>query len=316
MWKQVETHLVGTFPRSEKLVAATRAAVRGNLAQSEVDRILDADAQSLILLQQRSGIGIFTDGQLNWQDLFRPFSQIFKGIEVGGLARWFDNNTFYRKPLITDKVRFTGDGLKQYFRVELLPETSLKAAILPGPLTFALLAENKAYQSLENLVDDLAHSMKEVVGALRKMGYEYFQFSEPSICSRNRTKNEFDVAQHAFETCANGNTAIQTYFGDASHVIDRLLEFPVESIGVDLYSTPVEPLADHDFDKILGCGCIDGRNSLLESPSELKDIVLGIRNSVEPAGIHLTPNCDLEFLPHPVAEKKVALLGEIGKLVV
>jgi len=84
---------------------------------------------------------------------------------------------------------------------------------------------------------------------------------------------------------------------------------------VDFYSTPFESLKGHDFDKGLACGCIDGRNSLLESPTQLKEIILKVREDLEPRAVYLTPSCDLEFLPFPVAEKKVRLLQDAGRLV-
>jgi len=310
----VEAHLTGVYPRSEKLVAATRAAVRGNLPQRQVDSILEDDIKSLILLEEQSSLDSTVDGQLNWQDLFRPFSEIFSGIQAATLTRWFDNNTFYRKPTINEKVAFTGNALRQYFRADLLPKGRRKKAILPGPLTLALLAENRAYQSVADLVDDIAKSIKATVKTLEGLGYDQFQFNEPSISSPDRTKSELEWAKAAYGTCAQGKGLLQTYFGDVSHVIGTLLDFPVEAIGVDFYSTPVETLEGYEFNKTLGCGCIDGRNSLLESPEQLKAIILNARDHLEPRGIYLTPNCDLEFLPQSIAEKKVHLLSETRRL--
>ena len=310
----VEAHLTGVFPRSEKLIAATRAAVRGNLPQSKVNAAFQEDANSLIHLQNEFALNAFVDGQLNWQDLFRPFTQILTGIEPGGLTRWFDNNTFYRKPIITKKIVFTDHDLEKYFRVDLLPKHSHKKAILPGPFTFAHLSDNRAYQSLPDLVADIAHSLKAVVQALKRLGYDYFQFSEPCMCTPNRTISDLETAKRAFETCAEGKSFIQTYFGDASRAVETLLDCPVDAIGVDFYSTTLESLKGHHFDKSLGCGCIDGRNSLLESPGELKEIIAKVRDDLEPTDLYLTPNCDLEFLPRDVAEKKVRLLSETRRL--
>lgn len=310
----METQLTGIYPRSEKLVAATRAAVRGDLAQSEVDKILEDDTKALILLEAQSSLNPLVDGQLNWQDLFRPFSEIFGGIQATTLTRWFDNNTFYRRPMINEKVTFRGDVLHQYFRADLLPQGKRKKAILPGPLTFALMSENKAYQSLTDLVSDIAKALKATVRALEELGYDRFQFDEPSIASQNRTKSELEAAKQAYETCAQGKGQLQTYFSDASHVIDTLLDFPVDAIGIDLYATPLETLKGHDFNKTLGCGCVDGRNSLLESPAQLKAIIREAQDQLQPRDINLTPNCDFEFLPQSVAEKKVRLLGETRRL--
>ena len=315
----VEVHLSGVFPRSEKLIDATRAAVRGNLPQAEVDMVLRQDIDSLVGLQEESDLDTLVDGQLNWQDSFRPFNELLTGIDLGSLTRWFDNNTFYRKPIIVEKVSLKSNGLQQYFRSDLLPKVSHKKAILPGPFTFAHLSENRAYSSFSDLVNDLARALQRLVAALQERGYEYFQFNEPSICAPGRTQHELEIAKHAYETCARGirgKSIIQTYFGDASQVIETLLDFPVDSIGIDFYATSVDSLKEYDFNKILGCGCVDGRNSLLESPKELKAFVSRATESLEPLDIYLTPNCDLEFLPEIVAEKKVRLLGETKRLVI
>jgi 5-methyltetrahydropteroyltriglutamate--homocysteine methyltransferase len=308
----VEAELTGVFPRSEKLVEATRAATRGKMIQSEVDTILAADVKSLVELQRNTALDVFIDGQLNWQDLFRPFSEIFTGIHPGALTRWFDNNTFYRKPIVADNIAFRGSGIGEFFRHDLLPTTARKA-ILPGPFTFAILSENSAYQSLADLTDDLAHALRETVANLQKAGYTAFQFNEPVLVGNAATKRDLEVAKHAFEVCAKGvtgQTTLQTYFGDAGPIIDELLDYPVDCIGLDFYATSISSLTAHDFNKQLGCGCIDGRNSLLETPGDLSKFVAEIGKRLNPKTVHLNPNCDLDFLPETVAEKKVRLLGE------
>ena len=66
-------------------------------------------------------------------------------------------------------------------------------------------------------------------------------------------------------------TRLQTYFGDAGPVMDYLLSYSVDCVGVDFYATSMDALREYSFSKELGCGCIDGRNSLLESPEDLRD---------------------------------------------
>ena len=305
----VEAHLAGVFPRSENLVTATRATVRGALPQSDVDKTLQEDVKSLITLQGQAGLDSLVDGQLNWQDLFRPFTQLLSGIEVGGLSRWFDNNTFYRKPTISGKVAFKGGDVKRYFRADLLPKDGHKKAILPGPFTFASMSDNRAYTSLSDLVDDLAHSLKAVARELQGLGYDYFQYDEPYVCAASLSLSDLQLAKRGLETCAVGKSLVQTYFGDVGPAIDILLDCPIDAIGVDFYSTPLDSLKGHGFDKVLACGCIDGRNSLLESPAQLRDIIQKVREEVEPPNIYLMPNCALEFLPLSVAERKVGVLG-------
>lgn len=311
-------HLTGAFPRSEQLIEATRAAARGKISQAEVDTSLYDDIKAFAELQKTASLDSFVDGQLNWQDLFRPFSEVFTGIQLGGLTRWFDNNTFYKKPVIVDKVTFTGADLGRFFHHDLLPAQASKKAILPGPFTYAVMAHNSAYSSLADLVDDLAHALRRTVGELEKLGYVDFQFNEPALCANGRTKEDLKVAKRAFEACAKGvggKTTLQTYFGDAGPVIDYLLDYPVDCIGLDFYATSIDSLTQHDFNKEVGCGCIDGRNSLLETTDDLWKFIAKVQKALEPKSIHLCPNCDLDFLPQAVAEKKVQLLSETRKLV-
>jgi len=314
----VKSYLTGSFPRSEQLIEATRAAIRGKISRSAVEEAFISDVAKLIQLQTQAGLDFVVDGQLNWQDLFRPFSELFTGIQLGSLARWFDNNTFYRKPVVVDRVRFVGTTLERYFRHGLLPPNCAKKAILPGPYTFAAMSQNIAYQSIADLVDDIAHSLRETVTQLRESGYCYFQFNEPYICFGKTTEYELNMLKNALETCTKGigeRTALQIYFGDPSSFLDAILDYPIDCVGLDFYAMPADSLSEHDFTKELGCGCIDGRNSPLESPDDLKKLVAKIEEDVDPESIFLCPNCDLEFLPHTIAEKKVRILSEASRVI-
>jgi len=313
----VDAHLTGIFPRSEELIQITRLAARGKASQSEVDKIIYRDIKSLVELQKSAGLRYVTDGQLNWQDLFRPFSTLFTGIQPGSLTRWFDNNTFYRKPIVTERPRFRGSNTAQYFRKDLLPTSVAKKAILPGPFTFTFMSENKTKSPMADLVDDIAHALKDLISDLSKMGYEFFQLNEPLLSYSNLKKDDLQMAANAIDTCAKGvagKKCLQTYFGDASDVAAALLDFAVDFIGLDLYATPIEPLLQLDFTRGLGCGCVDGRNSLLESPEDLSKLITRIRDELEPKDLFICPNCDLEYLPYPVAEKKVQVLSSAKRM--
>ena len=215
-------------------------------------------------------------------------------------------------------MRSAGSNLERYFRHSLLPKEAVKKAVLPGPFTFAVMSHNAAYGSFSDLVNSIAVALKDVVSELGRVGYSVFQFNEPALVFRGSTKEELKIAQSAFETCArgaNGKTVVQTYFGDAGPIMADLLEFPVDCIGLDFYSTSIDSVARYDFDKELGCGCVDGRNSLLESTEEIRNLIGRVSDQVSPKGLSIGPNCDLDFLPHPVAVRKARLLSEAKKAV-
>jgi 5-methyltetrahydropteroyltriglutamate--homocysteine methyltransferase len=312
----VEVHLSGVFPRSESLVEITRAADRGRATDADVQAALDRDCQALLRLQTQVGLDYVTDGQLNWQDIFRPLTELFTGIQLGSLTRWFDNNTFYRKLIIVEKVKSHGSSVDHFFRHELFLDIQRRKAIVPGPLTFALLSENKAYGNVADLIDDFSHALSNVITTLRTAGYALIQFNEPAISNNKRTNEVLQYAEQSYETCAKSagaKTALHVYFSDPEPVLDAVLDLPVDAVGIDFYATSLESIAKHTFNKELDCGCIDGRNSLLESPEDLSKFVQRVEQKVEPKRITVTPNCDLDFLPYPIAEKKTRLLADVKK---
>ena len=308
-----EVHLTGNFPRPEQLIDVSRQSDRGRATEHELQENLTSSTRAVIGLQISNGLDVLVDGQLSWQDLFRPFSKLLNGIETGTLTRWFDNNTFYRVPIVKDKVWRSEAAVSEYYRHDLMPTSRPYKAIMPGPYTFAKLSENTAYASFADLVDDLAHSLCNISRELIDNGCKFLQFNEPSLCTA--TAGELEIAKRGFEVLAKNSTKImlQTYFDSVSRIVDKLLDFPVDCIGVDLYANDISIISKYSFSRELSCGCIDGRNSLIEPAEQLVELMTKVRETVDSRHLYVGPNCDLEFLPYPVAEKKVRLLGDLRR---
>jgi len=306
-------HLTGNFPRPDELIDVSRQLDRGRTDEKEFEENLTSSARKVITLQMTNGLDKLVDGQLSWQDIFRPFSELLDGVKAGTLRRWFDNNTFYRVPIVYDRVRRNEAPITKYYRHDLIPNRERRKAILPGPHTFAKLSENTAYASFADLVDDLAHSLADVSRELIEDGYTFLQFNEPSLC--RATSQELEIAKSGFELLARNHAKIMihTYFDTVSHIIEDLLDFPVDCIGIDLYANDINAFDQYSFSHELSCGCVDGRNSLIEPVDQIVELITKVRDAIEPSQLYVGPNCDLEFLPYTVAEKKVRLLGDVRR---
>jgi len=137
-------HLTGIFPRSEELITATRALERGRADKSAVDRLFEEEAQRLVALQVEHGLDYVTDGLLRWQDLLRPLADELPGVHAGPVTRWFDNNSFYRRPVIEAPLEPVSGAALRWTSVRALEGRPWKA-ILPSPWAFAALSEDRAY---------------------------------------------------------------------------------------------------------------------------------------------------------------------------
>ena len=87
---------------------------------------------------------------------------------------------------------------------------------------------------------------------------------------------------------------------------------PVAAVGIDFVETDVEAVGT-GWRVGIQAGCLDGRNSLVESTESITELVRRLRKEAAPPTITVTSNCDLEFLPESVARRKVEALGEAAR---
>jgi 5-methyltetrahydropteroyltriglutamate--homocysteine methyltransferase len=229
----------------------------------------------------------------------------------GGIVRWFDNNSFFRHPVITGPLRPTGKAVLSVTNLPALAGVKWKA-VLPAPYALAALSENTSGRTFAQVLDDAAGVLRAEAQALAAAGCAYIQFTDPVLVTR-APREDVPRARAALATVTAGlrvRTALHTLFGDAAAILAELLAFPVDEIGLDLYATSLNGGAISAAGKTLLVGALDGRNSLVEEVDGLVEQVHRVRDRLKPADVALVPNCDLEFLPWECAELKVRRLGE------
>jgi 5-methyltetrahydropteroyltriglutamate--homocysteine methyltransferase len=305
----------GIYPRSEDLVAATRGLERARASQHEVDQRIDADLADFVRTQRDAGLDCFSDGLLRWQDIFRPLVGVWKGVDAHTLVRWFDNNSFFRAPEITERPSVESNLPAVFDSGTLVPEPRL--ATLPSPYLFSRAADTQ--RNRNDLMRELArYVLRPVVEGLAERGYRVVHLQEPWLTFFGIEPGDWAGFEEALQellqaTAANQMTLVlHTYFGNALPVADRLRRMPVDAVGVDLVGT------DHDalkgtWETGLLLGCLDGRSSTVEPLDGSVRLVRQIADALEPSAVYLSSNCELEFLPREVAKRKVLRLGEIAR---
>ncbi|MCS7136214.1 MAG: hypothetical protein NZ931_03935 [Aigarchaeota archaeon] len=306
-------HLVGPQPRSEELMKAYRDYTKGRLAKQALDELIRKEVEENVRIQLENGFALIIDGMLNWHDLLRPFAERLGGIEVGGLARWFDNNVFYKQPVIIGKVERTGPVLENMLFYDLVPSKRLKV-IVPDPYTFSRLSVNKSYRRFEDLVYDVAEAIAEEIRSLPAV---HVQLTAPSLVYEKLPRDEMELAMNAVDIIRRrygGMLSIHTCFGRIGNAMPELLDFPVDMIGVDMTVTPFKDLKDYDFTKILGIGYVDARNTILETPEEIVTFVMKVLSETSAKQVYVSPSSGLEFLPNAIASLKIKNIGDALKL--
>src|SRR5579862_206967 len=194
MTYSVDSTLTGIHSRSEETVRVSREFDRSRTTKENLETTFETDAKNLVKLQLESGITRISDGQLLWQDFIRPFSERLAGLRGGAdLSRWFDTNSFYRKPSVVKKVKLPEDRsfLQDYeviTALNLAKEAKVKRKLsIPGPYTLTNLVQDDHYKSRDDLIEDFARVLRKLVKNLVEVGYESVQINEPSLVYRYGT---------------------------------------------------------------------------------------------------------------------------------
>jgi methionine synthase II (cobalamin-independent) len=258
-----------------------------------VDEQVERDFRELVSAQEQAGLTLLSDGMLAWQDLFRPLADRSEGLEARPLTRFLNTNTFYRALLVQGEPR-----LREPVPPPDLP-TGRWLATLPSPLALSRAAGG-AVPAAVMAANVLAPQIEEYAQA----GCGLVVLSDPFLA---RERGVPDLVTALAELPRTVPLVLQLPFGDAGAVLAQLADAPVDAIGIDFYATSLDAVPD-GYPKEILAGVVDARSSALEDPAEIARFVDGLlqRNA---AGLSLSMNGDLQFVPEPIASEKIARLG-------
>ena len=320
---EYQISLAGLHARNESTIQATQDWERSRINEAALKASFEKDCSSLVALQRSVGVEYVTDGQLTlaWQDFFRPISSGFEGLEPGPMVRWFNTNTFFYKPIVKGEISSDGRALSKAVERRAIDRGGAAKVILPDPLTFAELAEDRHYRSKEKLLFAYADALREELRSLASSGVKYVQFSSPSLVYRLGQKplssaglKQLGEAVRAALKGIHVRSGFHTIFGDAAPYLPSLVDvIPTDDLGFDLTETDDSSLPGSG--KGLIAGIVDSRTTYLEDPASLAGRVEGIADRTGAKTITLSPSADLRFVPRVSADKKLELLGRLREKV-
>jgi len=329
---QVEAALTGIHSRAEETVRTSRDLDRGRASEEDLKGAFQRDTASLLSLEASAGFSKVSDGQLMWQDFIRPFSESVIGLRSGAdLSRWFDTNTFYKKPTVVGELQPPDSGLFLLEKYSLQDKDDFfgkakneRKISLPGPFTLASLVDDAYYHSKTDLIFSFAKLLSKIIAGISKSGISCVQLNEPSLVYRYGESALTNAAHR--EAYLNAVTLylstlpvklwLHTYFGDSSKILKDLVSLPgIFALGIDFTQTSLNDIESIALkDKFLACGCVDARNSLIETPEWIADFCYDSFQSLNPKGLIILPTSDLKYLPRSCADQKVTAIGKAAQI--
>jgi len=319
----VKACLSGMYPRSDALAQATRDHDRGRIGDQVLTQAFQAAWENLVALQEEAGLDLLSDGMLTWQDWFRPFVEAHSHLEAGPLTRWFQTNTFYRRPeRVEDDALLSELDVVKFWQAWSNDFEFLRGGLLslPSPnLWYAVMGGRT--KSLQALVRVMYAALLQEISVFNDPP-ELIQFHDP-VLAQDLVVPE--AAREEFEAVLAGGpegvrVALHLPFGSPWRVKGALTSDRIDLIGLDLRRVPYGELfelwANHSplTGKGVMLGVVDGESAVVENPLRLLPALRNLLGQFERQGVRevwITNGTDLAYLPERVAREKVEVIGRV-----
>ncbi|WP_458206315.1 5-methyltetrahydropteroyltriglutamate--homocysteine methyltransferase [Haladaptatus sp. NG-SE-30] len=286
----------------------------------ELAAIYDDARAEVVEGQQDAGLDRIVEGQLRWDDMLAHPLTVHDSVETGGIVRYYDNNNFYRDPIVVDELTFDGDVASELEAASEL--TDDVQAVLPGPYSLADLATDEYYGDNEEFLAGVADFLAGEVAAFPDV--ETLFLLEPSLVT-NAPGDETDArASEAIDVVAEATDAevvVHTYWGSLDEKVHaHLLDADVDAVGYDLvtdHEGSLYNVNEYGTKDSVALGLVDGQNTLVESSETIAERVEWFEENTpvnEFDTAYLTSNTELFYLPYNKFEAKLAALAEAAQV--
>ncbi len=323
----VKACLNGSFPRGPGLARLYSRFHSGKLGVEGFEEGIRRYLRRLFTLLRDSGIKVFTDGMLRWDDILNPLISFVDGVEVNGLVRFYDNNFFVRAPKVRSELSIKDLRIVEWFKTslriadEVFGSGYVLKQPLPGPLTLAEFSINEWYGSYWSLLRDWRVKVLEpLIKELSRSGLRVVEIHEPALTWPGTRKQRVIAGtselQELISHCKSLgiDVWVMTYFGYLGRVGKYLSRLGEAVVGIDPYAgnarkAPHRLVRDYGLSRV-SLGAIDSRNTRIEGVREVR----GMAKAVLRAGadeVYVGNNAPMDFIPEEVATRKIKRLGKV-----
>lgn len=286
---------------------------------AEITDVYDEARAAVADWQTTAGLHRVGEGQLRWDDMLAHPLCVHDAVETRGIVRYYDNNNFYREPVVSGELTFDGDladDLDAFVAMENAPESV--QAVVPGPYSLADLATDEFYGDEAAFLDAIANFLAGEVRAFPEV--ETVFVLEPSLVTAPPDDDLAERASEALDSVTDATSAdvvVQTYWGALTEKVHaHVLDADVDAVGYDFVTNHEDNLYninEYGTKDDIALGLVDGQNTLVEDPEKVAERVAWVESNVPAADFettYLTTNTELFYLPVNRTKAKFEALAE------
>ncbi|WP_293027856.1 5-methyltetrahydropteroyltriglutamate--homocysteine methyltransferase [Natronococcus sp.] len=288
----------------------------------EITAAYDEGREEVIGVQQEAGLDRVSEGQLRWDDMLAHPLAVHDAVDTQGIVRYYDNNNFYRDPVVQGDLDFSGDVANELEAAAELSGDDDLQAVLPGPYSLADLATDEHYGDDEEFLAAVGEFLAGEVDAFPD--HETLFLLEPSLVENAPEDGVDERASEAIDAVASATDAdvvVQPYWGALEEkVYAHLLDADIDAVGFDFVTDQddnVYNLQEYGATDQISLGLADGQNTLVEDAEAIRDRVDWVYDQVpvsEFETVYLTTNTETFYLPYAKFQEKLAVLAEAADL--
>lgn len=282
---------------------------------SDVTAVYDRVRTDLIERQQAADLDRVVEGQSRWDDMLAHPLTVHDNVETGGIVRYYDNNNFYREPVVTGKLTESGDMAAD---LESVGDVEGLQAVVPGPYSLAELATDEQYGDEEEFLGAIAEFLAGEIESFPSV--ETLFVLEPSLVETPPEDGRDATASAAIDTVAGAidtDVVVHTYFGALPEKVHaHLLDADIDAVGYDLVTDHEDSLYninEYGTKDDIALGVVNGQNTRVEDADTIRERIEWVQENTPGADfetVYATPNTGLFYLPVNRFEQKLHALGE------
>jgi len=285
---------------------------------SEGDDVTDAyrRARKTVVGDQTAvGLDRVVEGQLRWDDMLAHPLTVHDAVETGGIVRYYDNNNFYRDPVVTGELTASGDVAAELEAAAAL--TDDLQAVLPGPYTLADLATDEYYGDSDRFLEAVTEFLVGEVGSFPDV--ETLALLEPSLIANPPGEGRDERASDAVDRVASAIDAeviVHSPWGAYDETVHaHLLDADIDALGYDLVSDHERNcylINEYGTTDDVVLGVVDAQNTRLEDADTIGERVAWVDEQTPVTDfdtVYVAPNTELFYLPYDTFRETIGALA-------
>ncbi|HEY8474698.1 MAG TPA: hypothetical protein VIL37_19020 [Natronosporangium sp.] len=233
---------IGSFPQTGELRKARAAVQAGIMPEAEYERLVEAEIERVIRLQERLGLDVLVRGEPERNDMVQYFAERLAGFATtrhGWVQSYGSRCT--RPPILYGDVHRPAPITLRWARyAQSLTDRPVKG-MLTGPVTIVAWSFVRTDLPLREVTMQVAEAIRDEVSDLAAAGISIIQVYEPALrellpLRRERQAEYLEWAVAAYRRAtsgAAGRSQIHTHlcYSDVDQIVEA-----IDALGADVTS--------------------------------------------------------------------------------